>query len=98
MSMLFKCRACGGRYWDVQNDGSVYHHVCGPLPADKKNPERERHNKRDENIARHRDRGVTGIVSEGAGVTCLASSQLEEPLWISALYKRIEAEEAKRNA
>lgn len=98
MRHKFRCNACKGTYFDVQLDGAPYAHVCGALPADKKNPERERTDKRDENIALGGDRRVIGILSAGAGVTCLTDVKLEEPRWISALYKRIEAEEEKRNA
>lgn len=98
MKHRFRCNACRGEYSDVQTDGAIYAHACGPLPADSKNPERERPDKRDENIVVNRQRVVIGILSEGAGVTCLTDKQIKEPRWISTLYKNIEAEEAKRNA
>lgn len=57
----WKCNACGGTYSDTQRDGSLYFHACGPEivhagEADgqgqivKPRVERERHNKRDENL------------------------------------------------
>lgn len=88
----FRCKACGGRYWSHQLDGTQYEHVCSPLPAKGKHPERLRDGHRDENVVLDRRRRVTGIRSAGAGVVCLTNSMLEEPTWISALYKRIEQE------
>lgn len=98
MRHQFQCLACKGIYFDTSINGRLYSHVCGPLPATKKDPERERPNKRDENPAFSKGGRVRGIVSEGAGVKCLTASHLQEPLWISALYKRVEEEEAKLDA
>lgn len=94
----FKCRACGGSYSDTQPDGSEYAHVCGPLPADKKNPERERPDKRDENIVVGAGGKALGIKSEGAGVRCLTSDSLYEPQWIFKLKVRTRKQEEKENA
>jgi hypothetical protein len=94
----FECRACGGRYNDTQPDGTPYEHVCGPLPQSKKKPQGERPNKRDENVAVDKRGHLQGIRSVGLGVTCLTDARLEEPPWISKLYKRIAEREEKENA
>lgn len=94
----FRCLACKGEYSETDAHGIAYAHVCGPLPADKKTPERERPDKRDENALMDGRGLVVGIRDEGAGVKCLTASHLSEPLWISALYKRIEQREEKENA
>ncbi len=93
----FECRACGGRYNDRQPDGTLYEHVCGPTTARKKTPAAERPNKRDENVDAHQSGRILGIKSAGDGVTCLTDGKLEEPPWISALYRRIAEREAKEN-
>jgi hypothetical protein len=59
----YKCSSCGGTYDDVQRDGALYRHVCGPIPNPAFNPipgkgavdlreTLERANKRDENATR----------------------------------------------
>jgi hypothetical protein len=94
----FQCLACKGRYADTMPDGSFYAHACGPRPVAKKQPAGERPDKRDENLAVNQSGRVVGIKSAGAGVKCLTDGRLEEPPWISALHKRIAAEEEKANA
>lgn len=91
----FECRACHGRYFDTMRDGTTYAHACPPLPATKKLAERERPDKRDENVAVTPQGRVTGIKSVGAGVTCITDGRLEEPPWISVLYKSIAKQEEK---
>lgn len=98
MIHLFRCESCKATYQDVQRDGVLYFHACGPLPPDKDGVQAERPDKRDENVVTDRQRTVTGIKSEGAGVVCLTDARLEEPIWISTLYKNIEAQEEKSNA
>ena len=97
MMLRFRCLACKGEYFDSQLDGAVYEHVCPPLPAKKNAPARLRDDHRDENIATDREGARTGIVKEGAGVVCLTDKAVKEPRWISALKKRIEEQESKRN-
>lgn len=94
----FQCLACGGVYYDQSPEGIPYAHACAPLPADKKNPERERPDKRDENIVIATGGKLMGIKSEGAGVTCLTSDTINEPKWISAVNKAVAAREEKENA
>lgn len=94
----FECHACRGRYFDVDANGTPYAHVCGPLPPAKKKPQGERPNKRDENVDVDQRSRIRGIKSEGAGVHCLTDTKLEEPPWISRLYKRIADQEEKENA
>lgn len=79
----FKCLACGAAYFDLQADGSAYHHACGPLPRDKNGVEPERKNKRDERIVQDRYGEFAGIVSEGAGVECLNNPRISEPVWLT---------------
>lgn len=98
MMHRFQCKACGAEYFDQMPSGIAYAHACGPLPADKKNPERERPDKRDENMAVDKTRRVLGIRSEGKGVTCLTDKNLREPRWISALKRRVEKEAEKDDA
>lgn len=94
----WRCNACKGVYSDILPGGYSYAHACGPLAAAKKLPERERPNKRDENVLADRDGKVLGIRSEGAGVTCLTDDKLDEPKWITKLKKVIAAREEKENA
>lgn len=94
----FQCNACGATWFTPTRAGHINFHACGPLPADRKHPERERPDKRDENIEVGAGGRVLGIKSEGAGVTCLSDGRIEEPPWISALYKRIADQEEKENA
>lgn len=98
MSQRFRCNACNGEYSDATPDGGIYAHACGPLPADTKNPARERPDKRDENIAVDQNSRVLGIRSEGAGVTCLTDKKIDEPRWISAVKRRVEKEAEKDDA
>lgn len=98
MIHVFQCRACGTTYPEQQTNGSIHAHVCGPLPARKKDPERERPDKRDENPQLDRHGHVVGIRSAGAGVVCISDGRIDEPTWISALYKRIEKEDAGNDA
>jgi len=97
MTHQFRCNACKSTWFTPDHNGHIHYHACGPLPADSKNPERERPDKRDENIAVDRGGKVLGIKLEGAGVTCLSDPKLKRPLWISALYKRIAEQEEKEN-
>jgi len=94
----FRCNACKATWFTPDHNGKIHHHACAPLRADKKNPEREQPDKRDENIAVDRGGKVTGIKLQGAGVTCLSDARLKQPPWISALYKRIADQEEKENA
>lgn len=98
MIHTFRCNACKGTYDETDRHGILNPHACGPLPADKKNPERERPDKRDENARYDRGGRLLGIKSEGAGVTCLTDGKIEQPQWLSALYKRVADLEEKENA
>ena len=98
MTHEFRCNACKATWFTPTRHAHINHHACGPLPAHKKNPERERPDKRDENIAVDRAGKVLGIKLQGAGVTCLSDARLKEPPWISALMKRIADQEEKENA
>lgn len=98
MRHQFECHACKGRYFETCGDGSPYAHVCGPLPADKKNPQRERPDKRDENPLMDGRGNWLGIRSEGLGVTCLTDGRLQEPRWISAMHERRVKREEKEDA
>lgn len=98
MIHTFECRSCGGTYAEASSNGAPYTHICGPLPMDKHGVERERPNKRDENVVIDSQGRTLGIRSEGDGVRCLTDVSLEEPTWISAVYKRIAAREEKENA
>lgn len=98
MRQQFRCNACQATWTTPTLQGLINYHACGPLPADKKNPERERPDKRDENEAVGTGGRVLGIKLEGAGVTCLSDPKLQEPPWITALKKRIADREEKENA
>lgn len=98
MRHQFQCRACDGTYFEMLQDGGPYAHVCGPLPPDKNGVQAERPDKRDENMVVNGAGKLSGIRSEGAGVTCLTDGRLEEPRWISTLHKRIAKEEGNEDA
>lgn len=95
MIHTFQCLSCGGVYVEGSTDGISYAHACGPLPATKKEPTRERPDKRDENQAVERGGRVTGIRSEGKGVKCLSNSKLKEPQWITKLKREIDKRREK---
>lgn len=95
---LFKCLACGGTYFDESRDRVGFQHVCGPLPATDDLPERERPNKRDENMRFDREGNFLGLVSEGDGVKWLSGKKLDEPGWLAEHRKRAAAREEKDNA
>lgn len=86
----FQCLACGGRYFEADRHGVFYAHACGPLPATKKEPARERPDKRDENHAVDREGTVLGIKSEGKGVKCLSDPKLKAPRWITKLKQYVD--------
>ena len=79
--MATKCKTCAGTYNPTQPDGSRYFHSCAPVanPAYQPDPAKvafnptetiEHANKRDENLVIDpATKKVTGIVSEGTGVT-----------------------------
>jgi hypothetical protein len=90
---VFRCNACKGTYSDTMRDGTVYMHVCGPLPPDDDGVERERPDKRDENPRTPRTERTTEIRSEGAGVTCISDPKLSEPAWLTRLKAKIAKEE-----
>ncbi len=98
MIHTFQCNSCKGRYQEKVSDGTSYAHVCPPMPAGKKNPERERPDHRDENIAVGPGGKTLGIKSEGAGVRCLTEGGPAEPKWISKLKAQIAKREEKENA
>lgn len=86
----WKCNACGGVYNDTTSTGGIYHHNCGPLPPDENGVEKERPNRRQENMKR-KGREPTGeIHAEGAGVTPMDGQAHTEPEWITVLkrYKK----------
>lgn len=79
---IVQCVACGGAYQPVQNDGSLYFHVCPPrrvvgstpVPT-KENPDavepvfEKIANRRNENVQRVDDDGAAVIKSHGMGVS-----------------------------
>lgn len=91
----FRCRSCGGVYPDTQANGSTYHHACGPMPRDRKQPLLivERADKRDERIVHDGYGRLAGIVSEGKGVECLTNQALRQQPWLTKLYARAEEEQ-----
>jgi hypothetical protein len=91
----FRCGSCGGEYIDVQRDGTIYFHSCGPLPRNADGSQPERPNKRDENVRQVRPTWPAEITSEGDGVTCLTNPNLIEPAWITDLKNRAAAAEAE---
>lgn len=84
MTRQFVCNTCKGTYPDVQSDGTLYYHVCGPLPPDKNGVQLERPDKRDETPFVNRRGRIEGIQAEGKGVTCLTDAKVLEPAWITA--------------
>lgn len=90
----FQCIACDGVYFDRSPEGGSYHHVCPPLPPDKKGKIPVREDARDENLAPTRNGWTPPIKSEGAGVKCLSDPELSEPVWITGLKMRIAKEDA----
>jgi len=93
VSHRFKCNACRAEYFDTMPDGTTYAHVCGNPPVRRKKGKPAEFIGRDENTKVDKRGLVAGIKSQGTGVTCLTDGRLEEPAWISALYKHIAARE-----
>lgn len=81
----WKCNACGGVYNDTTDTGALYHHNCGPLPPDAHGVERERPNRRQENIKLQGREPTGDIVAEGAGVTPMDGQAEVEPAWITRM-------------
>lgn len=93
MTYEWLCIGCGGVYTDQMADGGTYHHVCAPLPPDEFGVQLLRKGHRDENRVTTRAGYFTGIVAEGAGVSCLGNKQLTEPQWLMAARARRDKEE-----
>jgi hypothetical protein len=85
----FQCLTCGGRYFDRCPDGMIYIHKCGIKEFTRALKSIPYDNPRDENTATTKSGAITGIVSEGAGVTCLTDDKLMEPMWITTLKRRV---------
>jgi hypothetical protein len=94
----FKCNACGGLYWDLQADGSTYHHACAPIATKDPLVTQERSNKRDESITQDRDGDFAAIASEGAGVVCLDDQRLTEPAWVTQRKEQARKKWGEENA
>lgn len=90
-SHRFQCKSCGAVYTTPQSDGLEYFHVCGPLPADKKNHSRPRPDGRNENVPPG-DRIAGAIIAEGKGLKCLTDKRLHEPRWITLEKARLARE------
>lgn len=93
MSTLFRCNACKATYSDTQRDGSLNFHACAPLPPDKHGVQRERPDKRDENILIDRRGRILGIISAGAGAYRVADGSHVEPKAVADVMKRVEKED-----
>jgi hypothetical protein len=90
----FRCNNCDAVYLDVQPDGTVYYHACGPLDEDSPAAKFAAYKPRDENKQPFFGGQIHRITAEGKGVTCLSDPKLKEPRWITEM----KAHEAKLEA
>jgi hypothetical protein len=64
---VYACLSCGGRYWPVQADGSLYFHVCPPLSINVAGDAIPRPDWRNENLASTAADSAGEIKAEGRG-------------------------------